>query len=64
MTDPLDEIWACTTCNNKFKIGLVVPGKFHGDPWPCPLCGSFHISPADGQVRETPEYFGEIGTRN
>jgi hypothetical protein len=31
---------------------------------PCPRCGAKTITPADGAVRETDVYYGEIGTRN
>lgn len=62
---PLKATWACTTCNSTFPLGEVRPGnKALNDPWPCPRCDSCTITPADGAVRETAEYYGEIGTRN
>ena len=64
MTDALDQQWACMTCNSKFRVGEIVPGKLYNDPWPCPRCGSLNISPADGTVGNVPEYFGEFGTKN
>jgi NAD-dependent SIR2 family protein deacetylase len=66
MDDILQQQWACLTCNETFPIGEV---RFNasapcGDPWPCPRCGAETITPADGSVRETDVYYGEIGARN
>ncbi len=63
---PLKKLWACTTCSSTFPVGEVrVNGSAPAsDPWPCPRCGSCTITPADGAVHETAEYFSEIGTRN
>ena len=63
---PLLALWACTTCSSTFPVGEVkVNGSAPaGDPWPCPRCGNPTITPADGAIRETTEYYGEIGTRN
>ena len=63
---PLRSLWACLTCNSTFPVGEVKPGAgaLVGDPWPCPRCSARTITPADGAVRETAEYFGEIGTKN
>ena len=63
---PLKKFWACLTCNSTFPVGEV---RFNGsapagDPCPCPRCGSQTITPADGEVRTTDVYYGEIGTRN
>lgn len=63
---PLKKLWACTTCSSTFPVGEV---KINGsssasDPWPCPRCGSPTITPADGEIRTTDVYYGEIGTRN
>ena len=62
----LRKTWACLTCNSKFALGDLVirAGQRANDPWPCPRCGNFTITPADGEVRETNEYHGEIGTLN
>lgn len=63
---PLHARWACLTCNETFELGEVRLGagaKVY-DPMPCPRCNARTITPADGQVRETDEYYGEIGTRN
>jgi Zn finger protein HypA/HybF involved in hydrogenase expression len=66
MDDALQQQWACLTCNDKFLVGeVVIPaGHMACDPWPCPHCGSFTLAVADGAMRETREYYGEIGTRN
>ena len=63
---PLKKLWACLTCSSTFPVGEVrINGSAPaGDPWPCPRCGSRTITPADGEVRETAEYYGEIGTKN
>jgi DNA-directed RNA polymerase subunit RPC12/RpoP len=64
MDDILQQQWACLTCSSTFPVGEV---RFNasepvGTPWPCPRCGTRSITPADGQTRETAEYFGDIGT--
>lgn len=63
---PLKKLWACTTCNSTFPVGEVrINGSAPAnDPWPCPRCGSQTITPADGEVRTTDVYYGEIGTMN
>lgn len=64
--DPLKKLWACTTCNSTFPLGDVrISGSQRAyDRWPCPRCESLTITPADGAIRETAEYYGEIGTKN
>lgn len=66
VNSPLKKLWACTTCSSTFPIGEVrINGSAPaGDPWPCPRCGTSTITPADGEVRTTGVYYGEIGTRN
>lgn len=66
MSDILQQQWACLTCSAKFPVGeVVIPaGHLACDPWPCPRCGSPTLSVADGGMRETDDYYGEIGTRN
>jgi NAD-dependent SIR2 family protein deacetylase len=66
VSDILQQQWGCFTCHAKFPVGdVVIPaGHLACNPWPCPRCGSYTLAVADGAIRETAEYFGEIGTKN
>lgn len=63
MADIMDQRWACMTCNTTFPVGRMKLGR-SALTLRCPNCDSEDTAPADGEVRDVKEYFGEIGTRN
>jgi len=63
-TSPLHKRWCCLNCNTTFPLGKMKTGKLSADRFRCPNCDSENTHPADGDVRELPEYHGKIGTKN
>lgn len=55
-TSPLNQRWACLTCNVTFKCGTIISGP---QGWQCPKCKSTDLHPAEG-VRTLPEYEGQV----
>lgn len=66
MADIMQQLWCCLTCSKTMEAGkLMSRGSAPaGRSLYCPHCGSFEVACADSAIREVPEYFGEIGTRN
>lgn len=58
--DMLDAQWACLNCNVTFRLGDADLPPAPGDGFACPKCGSGNTHPAGKEVRELPEYHGEI----